>query len=125
MRLDTERDEKVCQPQGMRLPAHGYVCTSERGTGRKIEDVSAARRCRAAAALIREGEDGPSVSVDSACDTASRFPARVIFPGSRSDFIHLFTYRLVAVCQRGIPAEHHACGHACGLWLVLYQEGTW
>lgn len=71
-----------------------------------MEDVSAARRCRAAAALIRGGEDGPSVSVDSgldeeragpldaACDTPSRFPARVIFPGSRNDLIHLFTYRL-------------------------------
>lgn len=130
------REERACQLQGMRLPVHGCVCTSEGGTGRKIEDVSAARRRRAAAALIREGEDGPSVSVDSgldgragqldaACDTQPRFPVRVIFSGSRNQFIHLFTYRLVLMCQRGIPAEHHACRHTCGLWLVLYHEGTW
>lgn len=39
------RQEKVCQPQGMRLPAHGCVCAVAReATGRKIKDVPAARR---------------------------------------------------------------------------------
>lgn len=62
-----------------------YGCACVRQSGREIENVSAARCCRAAAALIREGEDGPSVSVDSglwehtgqlraACDRQSLFP---------------------------------------------------
>lgn len=80
--------------------------------------------CRAAAAAIREGEDGPSVSVDSglgehagqlgaACDRQRCFPERAtpLFPpppspSSRNQFIHLFTYRLPSICLRGIPAEH-------------------
>lgn len=75
-----------------------WVCVCARareGLGeKKPENVSAARRCRAAAAVIREGEDGPSVSVDSglgehtgqlgaACDRQSCFPERAIFPQQR------------------------------------------